>query len=82
VSGAERQQASGHHRPGRRASGGVYLPRRSAARKAGCGPRLATGQYSFSANFLENTVLIVFCSFFGQISHSFFYSNYSNERFV
>jgi hypothetical protein len=41
----------------------------------GCGPN-----WFFLLFFIQSTVLIDFCSVFWKISHSFFYSNYSNEN--
>jgi hypothetical protein len=68
----------GPERVGYRASGSDCLPHRALA---GCGPPDAT-EKQFSLDFFTELVLIVFYSVFWQISNSFLYSNYSNEKFV
>jgi hypothetical protein len=45
------------------------------------GRQKGRGPNDFSDIFLQITVLIVFVQFFGQISNSFFCSNYSNGKF-
>jgi hypothetical protein len=50
--------------------------------KAGRGPHIVTGRYSFLFLFFQRTVLLYFVQFFEQISYSFFYSNYSNEILI
>jgi hypothetical protein len=76
-------QAMGRVSAGPQQSSGLYPPHRGTTH-----PKQAVGRVRLQAKlfflcyFLTETVLIVFCSDFEQISNSFLYSNYSNEKFV
>jgi hypothetical protein len=50
--------------------------------KAEFGPRQAAGQIGFSVKKITDHSFYFFYSFFEQISHGFFYSNYSIENLI
>jgi hypothetical protein len=79
VSGAGCKLAVGPSRAGPQQSGDQKTPHSTLM---GCGLSAAIENNIFSLEFLQNTVLIVFCPNFGKISTRFFYSNYSNENLL